>query len=171
MIVISKLTKEKLVEAGNLADKIFPDTKILPSVGLEASLNKKVMEDLNKNNNGKFNWLKYWITYDTVTEKVTGVVGLYEEYPDAQEACWLGWYCVEPNSRGKHVGTKLLEYAIAQARKLNKNFLRLYTSTDPSEAVAQKIYEKYGFKVMTEKVRKKCGNYEIFYRELKLNLV
>ncbi|MFA5136067.1 MAG: GNAT family N-acetyltransferase [Patescibacteria group bacterium] len=167
-MIITKLTSENIKEAGEMADQIFVRTPIPPSVGLGASLDNQVMEDLNKNHKGNFNWLQYWVGIDRKTKEVIGVVGLYEELSDAKEACWLGWFCVRPDKRGRRHGTQLLDFAITYAKKLHKQYLRLYTSTDPNELKAQKIYKKYGFQETTKEKREKEDIYETIYLELAL---
>jgi len=154
-----------------MANSVFPDTKRPPSVGLEASLDSNIVREMSESNGkhgSQFNWFKYWIALDDEVDKVAGVIGIYEEVEDADEACWLGWFCVDPAFRKRGIGTMLLDYAIDQANKLGKRYLRLYTSTDSSEAVAQQVYEKRGFRIMDERPRKSVGEYEIFYRELDL---
>jgi ribosomal protein S18 acetylase RimI-like enzyme/pimeloyl-ACP methyl ester carboxylesterase len=168
MISIEKLTKDSLGKAGELADSVFPTAKVPPSMGLKASLDDTVLQDLNDNHAGKFNWLKYWVAVDDKTQKIIGVIGVYEEWEDSEEACWLGWYGVDPEYRGKGIGSQLLDFAITKARNRNKQYLRLYTSTEENEKAAQSIYEKYGFRVMRGRPREKKDNYEIFYRELAL---
>lgn len=168
MILIQPLTKSHLQEAGEMANKVFPDTEVPPMIGLEACLDRKVVERLNSEHGGQFNWLKYWTAFDDDLNKITGVVGVYEEFEDAETACWLGWYCVDPTFRNKGIGTLLLAYAINETKKLHKRYLRLYTSTNPSRSVAQKMYENTGFKIMKNQPRKKDNKHEIIYLELDL---
>ena len=93
--------------------------------------------------------LKYWVAVNNNGD-VCGICGLYTYKNDEHEAVWLGWFCVSQNLRGQGIGQKLIEYSIAEARKYNKKYFRLYTSTDPNEAAAQSLYEKYGFKVVKQ---------------------
>ena len=110
---------------------------------------------------GYMDFSKYWVALDA-DGKICGTTGLYSKKSDIHEAIWLSWFCVAPGMRGRGLGKRLLEFSVEEARRLNKKYLRLYTSDDPGEAEAQFLYEKYGFKmVKTEKER----DYTIIYRE------
>ena len=104
---------------------------------------------------------RYWVALDDRGE-VCGTTGLYTEKSDENEALWLSWFCVDPRYRGAGIGKKLLEFSVDMAKSYDKKYLRLYTSTDESEADAQFLYEKYEFKVVkTEEL----PAYTIVYRE------
>jgi len=77
---------------------------------------------------------------------VLGTTGLYQYNRDAQEAVWVSWFCVDPKMRGKGIGQKLIEHTICLAVQYGFRRVRLYTSTDPNEEAAQRLYEKNGFK-------------------------
>ena len=98
-------------------------------------------------------------------KEICGTTGIYTCADDAHEADWLSWFCVAPNQRGQGISKKLIEFSIDLARKRSKKFLRLYTSDDPNEAVAQLLYERYGLKVVKTE---KYSSGTIIYRELKL---
>jgi GNAT superfamily N-acetyltransferase len=95
--------------------------------------------------------LNYWLAIDDNTGRVIGTIGLYEYQYDKQEAFWLGWFCVDPELRQMGIGTELLEFAIDGARQAGKKFLRLYSSTDPNESNAHRLYKEYGFVLTKEK--------------------
>jgi RimJ/RimL family protein N-acetyltransferase len=82
---------------------------------------------------------------------VLGTTGLYQYKRDAQEAVWVGWFCVDPKARGKGIGQKLIEHTICLAVQAGFRRVRLYTSTDPNEEAAQRLYEKNGFKEISRK--------------------
>lgn len=84
---------------------------------------------------------------------VLGTTGLYRYNKDAVEAVWVAWFCVDPEARGRGVGQALIDHTVTQARNAGFYRIRLYTSTDPNEAVAQRLYEKNGFK----EIRRKKG--------------
>jgi ribosomal protein S18 acetylase RimI-like enzyme len=84
--------------------------------------------------------------YIDETNAVLGTTGLYQYKRDAQEAMWVSWFCVDPKARGKGIGQKLIEHTICLAAQAGVQRLRLYTSTDPNEEAAQRLYEKNGFK-------------------------
>ncbi|WP_026732617.1 GNAT family N-acetyltransferase [Fischerella sp. PCC 9605] len=149
-MLIKPLSPQTLDEAINLVDIVFPYQSILEKASLRASL----FQDNWLYKIGFF-WagvsqLKYWVAIDENSNKVIGITGLYCYKRDEAEANWLGWLCVDPLFRGQGIGKKLLEFAINKTKATGKKFLRLYTSTDPNEATAQTLYEKYGFHIIRE---------------------
>jgi len=108
--------------------------------------------------------MRYWAALNEDGE-VCGVTGLYAYQRDEAQAVWMAWFCVRPGLRGQGIGKQLIEHAIAEARASGKQFFRLYTSTVPNEAAAQRLYEKYGFRIIGEKKRLL---YKTLYRELAL---
>tara|TARA_Y100000310_G_scaffold345508_1_gene465799 strand:+ start:4939 stop:5202 length:264 start_codon:yes stop_codon:yes gene_type:complete len=86
---------------------------------------------------------------------------------DENEAYWLGWMCVHSDYIGKGFGSKLISFAVKKAKKDGKKFLRLYTSEDPAQAKAQKVYEKKGFRITRREIIK-GEKYKRIYRELRL---
>ncbi|VVB78176.1 Acetyltransferase (GNAT) domain protein [uncultured archaeon] len=95
-----------------------------------------------------------------------GITGLYELPEDEKEAYWLAWFCVDPEFRGKKLGSTLIDLMIKKAKE-GKTYLRLYTSSGPIEKTARALYEKRGF--VTTKVEKGIDNgYDKIYMELKL---
>ena len=85
--------------------------------------------------------------------KVIGKTGLYRYRKDATEALWVAWFCVAPETRGMGVGQKLIEHTVQLAITKGYQKLRLYTTTDPNEEAAQRLYEKNGF----QEVRRNRG--------------
>lgn len=158
MVKIIKLEKKYLVKASRVADDIFKGENPPPSFMFQASLNKETFSDIIG--------MEYFIAVNE-EDNVIGTSGLYLTKEDYKDSCWLGWYCVDKKYREKGIGTLLLDYAINEAKTRGKKFLNLYTSTNPREKAAQKIYEKKGFKI-TDRKREKCGKYEIFFRKKEL---
>jgi GNAT superfamily N-acetyltransferase len=166
MIKIKKLTKKYLKEASELVDSVFQNEPIIPSVAFEASLNKKKFEELNRISENKILSLEYFVAVNE-SEKILGTTGLYSLEKDKNETYWLGWYCVDPEFRGKGIGSKLLDFTIRKAGERGKKILRLYTSTSPQEKTAQLIYDSRGFEITgIEKDNK--SKLETIYRELRL---
>ena len=83
--------------------------------------------------------------------KVLGTTGLYRYKKDADEAVWVAWFCVDPRVRGRGIGQALIKHTIMLARNAGFDRIRLYTSTDPNEEAAQRLYEKNGFKEIGRK--------------------
>jgi GNAT superfamily N-acetyltransferase len=112
--------------------------------------------------------LNFWVAIDSPSGKVLGTTGLYTYMRDATDAVWLAWFCVAPEARGKGIGSRLLDFSIAEARKTGRYYLRLYTSDDRREADAQRLYESRGLRVVGKKRRL---FHTVIYRELQLNSV
>ena len=83
--------------------------------------------------------------YVDEADLVLGTTGLYRYEKDFDEAVWLAWFCVDPRARGRGIGQALLDHSVARARDAGFSLMRLYTSTDPNEASAQRLYERNGF--------------------------
>ena len=158
------MTQETLDQAVALVTKIFPPeyeeepgTEELP-----ASLDPDARRAFLAKSGITF--LQYWVAMRG--KKVAGIVGLYCYKQDEVEADWLGWFCVKKSARRKGLGSELLLLAISEAKKRGKNFLRLYTTDDPEEIDAHRMFERYGFKVVGSKPWKaapELGLTEIFY--------
>ena len=147
MIRIRPLTRTRLSEAIALLNDIFfpGEEEEPPSSELPASLNpakyKEYLAGTQKSD------IKYWVAIDDFG-RVAGIIGLYCYARDKDEAFWLGWFGVMPDCRRRGIGERLLRFAISKAKKSDKKFLRLDTSTDPNELSARRLYEKYGFKLV-----------------------
>ncbi|MCG2698377.1 GNAT family N-acetyltransferase [Candidatus Parcubacteria bacterium] len=165
MIKVIPLEKKYLIKASKLADSIFPNEEIPPSKAFEISLDKEKFDNFIKSKND-VKTLEYFVAIDE-NDSVIGTSGLYSLNSDYKDTYWLGWYCVHQDYRGKGIGKILLDCSIKKARKRGKKFLSLYTSTNPNETAAQKVYEKNGFYITGQK-KVKQGNYEIFFRRKEL---
>lgn len=164
-VIIKPLTSRLYPQTAALADSVFPDNEVPPSVGIRASLDDSVRIDLNTNHGGTFNWFKYWVAVDEHS-RVIGVIGLYEEHVDADDSCWIGWYCVRPENRGKGIGVRLLKHVIAEAKLLGKKNLLVYTSETNERLPAMGIYARMGFKPFKTK---NTGEENLIYFGLKLD--
>ena len=165
---IKPLSSKTLKQASALTLKLFepsPKDEDYPPRWFSASLNQRKHSKLFR----KFQIaeLKYYVAIDDKSKKVIGTTGFYTTKKDQEEAYWLGWWYVDERYRNKGSGTKLLEFIIKRAKKAKKKFLRTYTSTDPHEKEAQKLYEKHGFKIFKEESIPRKP-YKKIYRELKL---
>jgi ribosomal protein S18 acetylase RimI-like enzyme len=106
--------------------------------------------------------------YVDEVELVLGTTGLYRYKKDFDRAVWLAWFCVDPKARGRGIGQALLDHTVARARDAGFSLMRLYTSTDPNEASAQRLYERNGF---MEVGRKRGLHSTTVFREKKIDQV
>ena len=165
---IEPLSKRTLRQAMELLNRVFPvqtseeRSDFWLPVSLQFSkLPKLVRTSYDKN----VSMLKYWVAVEK--GRVVGTTGIYALRKDRNDACWLSWYCVDPEFRGRGIGEKLLDFSIRQARLRGKKFFRCYTSiNDPNEAAAQKLYEKKGLMVFRKGWKR--GKYQIVHRQKKL---
>ena len=165
---IKPLSSKTLKQASALTLKLFepsPKDEDYPPRWFSASIDPKKHSSLFKK--FQITKLKYYVAIDKKNKNVIGTTGFYTSKQDQNEAYWLGWWCVDEKYRNKGVGTELLEFIISKAKKAKKKFLRTYTSTDPYEEEAQKLYEKHGFKIFKEESIPRKP-YKKIYRELKL---
>lgn len=174
-IKIEPLSSSTLDETSRLAVSVFnneEEDEDYPPKWFGASLdfekNKKAHQEMDVTSS------RYWVAIEN--KKVLGVIGLYTLSYDESKAYWIGWYCVSDKARGKGIGKALLDFAINKAKKDNKKYLRLYTSEEQNEKRANEIYDKLGFKPMSQKKLDKLVTSERFrkfiqkyiYKELRL---
>lgn len=139
------LTEKYLEATIKMVNEVFPEDRGAiwnPEKSLPLSLRSQneLKEDV---------FVDYWIVLNE-KEEVIGVTGMYKLKNDPEDVVWLGWYCVRSDRRGKGFGRKLLEWTIEKAKERGFKKIKLYTSTDPNESVAQVLYEKLGFKISGE---------------------
>lgn len=139
---IESLSLTDLGVTSRLVDTLFSkEVELIPSEALRASLEPEKYDVFWK----KFNltYLHYWVAL--LESKVVGITGLYGLKKDAHEALWLSWFCVDPVYRKHGIGSQLLIFTEEEAKRLGAKCLRLYTSTNPEEAVAQHLYEERNY--------------------------
>lgn len=139
-IFIKPLDLLTLNQATALRDQIFLQLTKLEQATLASSLESK-QTDVHKEMG--IDTLDYWVAVKE--ERVVGLIGLYTEHKDHEDTVWLGWYCVDPSERGMGLGEVLLDYAIAESKKRNYKWLKLYTTTSELYASARRLYVKKGF--------------------------
>ena len=163
---IVPLSKDYLEETIWLAVEVFRDhvnEEENPERSLRTSLEFKENPKLFEND--EVQELDCWVLLKDDTNEVIGLTGLYRRKGDPSDLVWLSWYCIRSDERGRGGGRKLLEWTINEVRDRGYKIFRVYTSDDPTEAIAQELYEQLGFKIVGEKVGE---NYKTLYREKNL---
>jgi RimJ/RimL family protein N-acetyltransferase len=88
--------------------------------------------------------LAFWQVYlANVGEDTVGVTGLYRQNETAPEVCWVGWFGVLPQHRGKAIGATILTLLMQRAKEFGFAELRAYTDENNPAAIA--AYEAAGF--------------------------
>ena len=85
----------------------------------------------------------FTVLIDTAGE-ILGSVGLY---PVNQRTCELRKMYLAPGARGRGLGKRLLEHALAEAKRLGFSRIELETSSVLKEAIG--LYLRYGFQPYT----------------------
>jgi len=164
MLTYTPLSTENIKEVTALVYSVFPsdfENQEGPR-SYKISLDRNGHEDYIEEHH--LDILKYFVVKNSPSEKIIGATGWYTLSTDSKDIAWLGWYCLDPNERGKGFGREILEWTINQVKEKGYKIMKLYTSTDPNEATAQVLYEKMGFKIVDEEL--KDGEiYKTLYRE------
>ncbi len=164
---IEQLDRDRLSEARKLVWRCFPRQTVCERFSFWAIAHHRspYMRRLMAWA-GVADFLDFWGAIDRQTGRLLGTTGLYECTCDATEAVWLAWFCVEPEARRSGIGSQLLDFSIEQAKRTERQYLRLYTSDRSTEAAAQLLYESRGLKTVE---RKRRLFYSIIYRQLRLD--
>lgn len=168
-IIIEPLSEKTLRGTLSVLDKVFGHNqkdKEMYHNAFPGSLDREQYK-LLFGKKEKPTYLQYYVTIDKGSNKVVGTTGLYAYTGDSNKRFGTGWFCVDPTYRGKGIGKLLLDFTIDKARKLKRKILHLWTSMDPIEQTANKMYEKRGF-VITKRERLPDQQSDIIYMELKL---
>jgi GNAT superfamily N-acetyltransferase len=166
-MLIQPLSFQTLSGATALVERVFSSLTLLERHSFAASLEPDRLPYAMARTLAGVTQLRYWVLLDPETDRVVGTVGIYCHHKDAEQADWLAMFSIDPDYRGQGLGKRLLNFAINQAQARGKRYLRLYTSTDPKEAVAQTLYERNGFQVVAEE-RLWLDPCTRIYRELQL---
>lgn len=161
-LVFEPLSRSRFEEAVSVGTRSFPDHGDDIREAYERALDpeKKYLDERRL--------LEYYLAIDQETNKVVAITGLYNRKEYLEDEVWLGWFCADPEVRGKGIGRQTLEWTINKARGTGYKRLRLYTSTDPNEAAAQNLYESVGLKVYKREPSTDYPDEEILYREVDL---
>ena len=163
---IVPLSKENLEKAIKLVENIFdskPDEWDSPRKWMPASLNPNSNENKKLYSENKINFLKYFVGIED--EKIIATTGIYLMEEDKLDSAWLAWFCVDKSYRGNGYGEMLIDFIISMAKKMNKKYLKLYTSKNPDLYNALKLYDKKGFKEIRKDIHPDTGE-ELIYLSL-----
>jgi GNAT superfamily N-acetyltransferase len=135
-MLIQPLSLQTLPGATALVDRVFSSLTLLERHSFAASLEPNLLPYALGRALAGVTQLRYWVLWNPTC--------------DGDQADWLAMFSIDPDYRGQGLGKRLLNFAILQAKSRGKRCLRLYTSHDPKEAVAQTLYERQGFRVVAE---------------------
>lgn len=168
-LIYEAISPENIQEATTLVHSVFVEDAVeeeSPGKAYLASLYPEKYQDLRKRWDTKT--MRYYLVRDPLSKEGVGVTGFYTELSDPEEVAWLGWFCVDLLHRRQGLGRAILEWTISEVRKRGFKKLRLYTSTNPNEAIAQILYEKMGLRLIGREGVEEKKPYTILYRELSL---
>ena len=162
-LIFKPLSEENLEEAVSVATSIFPE---------EISHIREVYEVSLRQNKSEEYWktrriLEYFVAMDSHLDKIVAITGFYQLTEHSKDEIWLGWYGVSPSERGKGIGKKTLEWTMEEAKKRGYEVFKLWTTTDPGEKIAQKLYDDMGIYVYKKELNEETGD-TVLYREMKL---
>jgi GNAT superfamily N-acetyltransferase len=146
-IMIEPLSRNSFSAAIAVVDKVFPRQRWWEKArwGLWLSLRGGVLSKFVLAAVG-IRWCRYWVAVGAQGE-VYGVTGLYMLRGE-HDAWWLGWTCVDPGARKQGVGSRLVDFAIGEARRSGIAILKVYTSEAPELGIAKQLYERRGFELI-----------------------
>jgi GNAT superfamily N-acetyltransferase len=163
-VVIEPLSYATLEDAIALANAVFPECKYLPEsptaqyvAAIDPGKHRNKMERIG------IMTQQHWVVMRQGS--VIGLTGLETKTDDPANVARLGWFCLDPATRGTKLGAKTLEWTIDVARRRGYDFLRLDTTDLPSQSRAQKLYEEFGFRIIEDDARSPHGDYKIIVRE------
>lgn len=160
-IKLEKLNNNNLEEMCRIGDETFPYEIEKPSYFFRKSLKENLL--LIKSEGQTCDYAQYYAIM--LDNKVIGTSGLYHLKGEPKTTAWLGWFCLDPNYRGKGYATIALQKTFDIAKIEGKTKMKLYTSNRPNEEAAQYLYEKMGLKIYKEIPD---GNFKCIYRRRRL---
>ena len=168
-IIIEPLSKKTINGALKVLDKVFGNNlkdKVIYHNAFIGSL------DMNKykliyGKKEKPSYLQYYVARDKESGRIFGTTGLYVNSELDTGRIGIGWFCVDPKFRGKGIGKALLDFTIEKARERRSPVLFLWTTSDPAERLAHKMYARRGFRVI-KREKSPRDKYEVISMELKL---
>lgn len=163
-VSIEPLSRDTLKDAIALANAVFPESSALPenpavqyAATIEPDIYRPAMERIGVRTQ------QHWVVKKR-GRGVIGLTGLQNMLADPAEIAWLGWVCIDPETRGRKLGRKTLEWTIDRARHDGCAILRLDTTDLPSQRRAQGLYDALGF-VETKRYKRSRDTYTVIIRE------
>jgi GNAT superfamily N-acetyltransferase len=165
-VFLEALSSETFGEAVALANSVFPE-----SISIPENPETEYRISLSPDQYGTearqlgLDAQKHWVARKR--RNVVGLTGLQHQAGDAPNIAWLGWFCLHPSVRGRNLGKRLLEWTVDTAREEGYTVLRLITTDLESQAKAQVLYEKLGFRIVDpdRQYHTQPSGYKLIYRE------
>jgi ribosomal protein S18 acetylase RimI-like enzyme len=109
------------------------------------------------------NQLKIWLAETPQGELLGCIAILHHHDLEAQ----LRWFLVHEKARGKGLGKKLLNQAIAYCTTMR--FQKVFLYTTASLETASQLYQKAGFQLLEEETAVRWGQKLVFQTYIRLN--
>ena len=146
------------------ANEVSPEDD--PRIWIPASLDSKSI--VEKYDETGCSYIQYWVALSS-NDDVVGIIGLYTEAFDEDEAFWITWFCVDEKYQRQGIGSSLLSFCFDYSRALQKKYLRVYTDPEnPIEKNAQMLYEKFGLRLVTSEKYDNVVRDDVVVREVYL---
>lgn len=145
MIYFEWLNKNNYNECYNIRQKVF-----------DYKFNGNIYERIVNNDSiDKYKKINYAVIKNEKNESI-GTIGYYLS-KDAPDRCWIGWYGILSDYRGKGYGSQIMKEYIGYIKESIKEAKYLNVYTDYEECkVAMHEYEKYGMSIESNKFYKDC---------------
>ncbi len=144
-IQIKTITEQYITESLDLVKKFLPldNHELILNLLKESCMLGTNSDELLKEN---IIHPRYWIALSE--NRVIGLSGYYFD-PNEPDAVWAGWTAVDRNLGilSAKAANGLIAKVVYEAKKTGREYLRLYTTELPEEVMANKIFDKLGFKV------------------------
>lgn len=148
-VLFTDLSEETLEPACELLRQVFPRQGLLHNSDLALRFSLKPDAFVSRLAFKVAGVLapRYWVAIERSSDTVIGIIGVYEELEDCHEALWGGWSCVAPAWRNKGLGRAMFQFVVDYARRAQKKYCRVYGSTNPSQSVAQMLFDSFGSRI------------------------
>lgn len=160
---IAPLTESHLDECIEIAKNTFPtdDIEKIKLEFLASIFPNRYKEELKEIGIEK---TRYYV--GILDNKVKGFAGMYY-VPEEPDVVWGGWMASQSGSSKKDLKMKIyfLWKVCFEARQTGRKYFRLYTSSHPNEASANRIYDNIGLTIYKTE---KGDLYDIYYRQAEM---
>lgn len=163
-VLVQKYNLSLAIETGK---KVFPkDSESIncPEIPYRWSVYPEQIPEEEKKD---INFLEYYLAYNH--DNLVGITGLYRSPQDPKDTCWMGWFGVVPEFRSNGYGKIIIDFTEKIAFEKGFHIIKLWTTKEPDEAIAQLLFEKMRYEIIdSKKETVLSGEYEMIIRSKKI---